>query len=93
LGLPQRLEEALIGWESRVLFRHYLEEGLSKTAVAERLGISRKTVTRWIRLGELDRDMDELPRYRPRPPVPRTLDLYRPIIEARLQTYPKLSSV
>lgn len=31
----------MIGWESRVLFRHYLAEGLSKTAIAERLGISR----------------------------------------------------
>ena len=59
----------MIGWESRVLFRHYLTEGLSKTAIAERLGISRRTVTRWIQSGELDRDLEEPPRYRPRPPV------------------------
>ena len=39
----------MIGWESRVLFRHYLAEGLSKLAIAERLGINRKTVSRWIR--------------------------------------------
>ena len=38
----------MIGWESRVLFRHYLAEGLTETALAERLGISRRTVTRWI---------------------------------------------
>jgi hypothetical protein len=30
---------------------------------------------------------------RQRPPVPRKLDPYRGIIEARLEAYPKLSSV
>jgi transposase len=64
----------VIGWESHVLLRHYLAEGLTKTAVAERLGISRRTVGRWIRSGELDRDLDEPVRYKPRPPVPRKLD-------------------
>jgi transposase len=83
----------VIGWESHVLLRHYLAEGLTKTAVAERLGISRRTVSRWIRSGELDRDLDEPVRYKPRPPVPRKLDPYREIIGARLEAYPKLSSV
>lgn len=83
----------MIGWESRVLFRHYLAEGLTKTAIAERLGISRRTVTRWIASGDLDRDLEEVPRYTPRPPVPRKLDRYKAIIDARLQAYPKLSSV
>ncbi len=83
----------MIGWERRMLLRHYLAEGLSKSAIAEQLGISRKTVTRWIQSGELDRDVDEPPRYRARPPVPRKLDPYRGIIEARLQAYPKLSSI
>lgn len=83
----------MIGWEDLVLFRHYLAEGVSKSAVAQRLGISRRTVSRWIRNGELDRDLDEAPRYKARPPVPRKLDPYKPIIEARLATYPKLSSV
>lgn len=57
--------------------RHYLDEGFTKSAIAERLGISRKAVTRWIRSGDLDRELDEPPRYRPRPPVPRKLDPYR----------------
>jgi transposase len=83
----------VIGWESRVLLRHYLAEGLTKTAVAERLGISRRTVGRWIRSGELDRDLDEPVRYGPRPAVPRKLDAYQGIIRARLEAYPKLSSV
>lgn len=83
----------MIGWEDRVLFRHYLEEGMTKTAIAERLGISRRTVGRWIRKGELDRDPEEPPRYKPRPPVTRKLDPYKGIIEVRLKDYPKLSSV
>lgn len=83
----------MIGWESRVLLRHYLAEGLTKTAIAEQLGISRRTITRWIADGELDRDLDEPPRYRARPVVRRKLDPYRAIIEARLEAFPKLSSV
>ena len=68
----------MIGWESRMLLRLYLTEGLSKSAIAERLGIGRKTVTRWIQNGELDRDVDESPHCKPRPPVHRKLDLNRP---------------
>lgn len=83
----------MIGWEGRVLLRHYLTEGLSKKAIAERLGISRKTVTRWIRQGDLDRDLSEPPRYGPRPAVPRKLDPYQAMILDRLEAYPKLSSV
>jgi transposase len=83
----------VIGWEGRVLLRHYLDEGLTKSAIAERLGISRKTVTRLAQSGDLDRDLDEPPRYKPRPPVPRKLDPYKSIIDARLEAYPKLSSV
>jgi len=76
-----------------MLLRLYLAEGLSKSAIAERLGVSRKTVTRWIQNGELDRDVNESPHYKPRPPVQRKLDPYRGIIETRLHAYPKLSSV
>lgn len=83
----------MIGWEDRVLLRHYLAEGLSKTEVARRLGISRRTVGRLIQNGELDRDLDEPVCYKPRPPVPRKLDPYMGIIAARLEAYPKLSSV
>ncbi len=83
----------MIGWESRVLLRHYLEEGLSQTEIAELLGMNRKTVARWIQGGELDRDLDEPVRYKPRPPVVRKLDPYKAIIQARLEAYPKLSAV
>jgi transposase len=30
------------GWEQRVLVKHYLEQGLSKSAIAERVGVSRR---------------------------------------------------
>ena len=82
------------GREQRVLLRHYLEQGLSKAAVAERLGISRRTVYYWVDSGQLDRELDDEPvRYRVRPPVPHKLDAYRGIVEARLEEFPKLSAV
>ena len=38
--------------------RHYLEQGASKSALARQLGVSRDTIHRWIRSGDLDRDLD-----------------------------------
>jgi transposase len=83
----------VIGWEGRVLLRHYLAEGLSKTQIARRLEINRRTVSRWIQNGELDRDLDKPVHYKPRPPVAQKLDPYKPIIASRLEAYPELSSV
>ena len=40
------------------LLRHYLEQGLSKTAIAERTGISRRTIHHSLATGELDRNPD-----------------------------------
>jgi transposase len=77
-----------------MLLRHYLEQGTSKSALARQLGVSRDTIHRWIRAGDLDRDLDdEAVRYGPRPPAPTKLDAYKSIIEARLATYPQLSAV
>ncbi len=84
----------MYGREKRVLLREYLEQGWSKSALAEKLGISRRTVHHWIETGQLERDADEeAVRYKARPAVERKIDLYRPIIEARLQAYPLLSAV
>ncbi|MBA2305706.1 MAG: IS21 family transposase [Acidobacteria bacterium] len=84
----------MIGREKRMLLRHYLEQGGSKSALARQLGISRDTVHRWIREGDLDRDLDAgAVQYGPRAPVPTKLDRYKPIIMARLEAYPELSSV
>lgn len=80
--------------ETRMLLKHYLAQGASKSALARRLGVSRDTIHRWIRSGELERDLDAAPpQYGPRPPVPTKLTPYRGIIEARLAAYPQLSSV
>src|SRR2546423_3127857 len=84
----------MIGRETRMLLRHYLEQGTSKSTLARQLGVSRDTIYRWIRAGDLDRDLDdEAVQYRPRPPMPTKLDPYKPIIEARLAAYAELSAV
>ena len=84
----------MIGRETRMLLRHYLAQGASKSALARQLGISRDTIHRWIRSGDLDRDLDTTSvRYGPRRPVPTKLDTYKAIIEARLAAYPQLSAV
>lgn len=84
----------MFGRETRMLLRHYLEQGTSKSELARQLGVSRDTIHRWIRDGLLDRDLeDDGVRYGPRPPVATKLDPYKPIIEARLAAYPELSAV
>jgi transposase len=84
----------VIGREKRMLLRHYLKEGLSKSEISRRLEISRDTIHRLIRTGQLDRDLDAEPvRYTPRPPVPTKLEPYRALIVARLAAYPRLSAV
>lgn len=80
--------------EKRVLLREYLRDGWSKSAVARKLGISRRTVHNWIASGQLDRDLDvESVSYGPRPPVEHKIDEYRGIINSRLESYPELSAV
>ncbi len=72
-----------------MLLRHYLDRGTSKSALARQLGVSRDTVHRWIRSGDLDRDLDAQPvRYGPRAVVATKLDPYKAIIETRLAAYP-----
>jgi transposase len=82
------------GQETRMLLRHYLDQGVSKRALARKLGVSRETIHRWIREGELDRDVDQGPvRYGPRRRVTTKLDPYKAIIHARLEAYPELSAI
>jgi len=84
----------MFGRETRMLLRHYLEQGTSKSALARQLGVSRDTIHRWIRDGDLERDLDTTPvHYGPRAPVPTKLGAYKPVIEARLAAYPELSAV
>jgi transposase len=79
--------------ETRVLLRHYLEQGVGKSELAKRFGISRRTVYHWIETGQLDRDLDSHEvHYRARPPVPTRLDPYKAIIQERLEAFPLLTS-
>jgi transposase len=84
----------VIEWERRVILKHYLDEGLSHTAIAHKLGVNRRTIYRLVRSGQLERDLEaEQAQYRPRPPVPKKIDAYRPMIAARLEAYPELSCI
>ena len=57
------------GWETRMLLRHYLEEGVTKTELLRRFGVSRRTIHEWVETGQLDRDLvGGGTRYRARPP-------------------------
>ncbi len=79
--------------EKRVLLRHYLEQGVPKSELARRLGISRRTIYHWIETGQLDRDLDaDDVRYSPRPPVSRKIDQYVGIIASRLEAFPELTA-
>ena len=82
----------MYGWDSLVLLQHLLDDGLSKTAIAQRLGVSRRVVHHWIATGQLSRDLDTAP---PRhyPPRRTLLSPYEAIITTRLATYPELSAV
>jgi transposase len=77
-----------------MLLRHYLEQHWTKTAIADHLGITTRTIERWIAAGEMERDVDAEPvQYGPRPRVPTKLDAYKAVIETRLTKYPELSTV
>ena len=82
----------MYGWDTLVLLTHLLEEGLSKTAIAHRLGISRGLIYHWLRTGQLARDVSEVPLRRERRVPPAKLDPYKPLITTRLATYPELSA-
>lgn len=83
----------MYGREQRVLLRHYLERGLSKAEIAREHGVSRRTVYYWLETGQLDRDLDNAPvRYASRPVVACKIDAFRPIIDARVAEFPKLTA-
>ena len=84
----------MYGREKRVLLREYLQQRLTKAALADKLGISSRTIYQWIETGQLDRDLDnEAVRYKKRPPTPRKIDRYRGIVHSRLEEFPQLSAV
>lgn len=77
----------MLSKEEFYVLKHYLGEGMSKTAIAKKLGVSRMTIYR-----HAAGDKDE-PVYSPRPPRPTLLDPYKDYIRGRLKLYPELSAV
>ena len=82
----------MYGWERLVLLRHLLDEGLPKTEIAARLGVSRRLIYHWIATGQLDQDVAALCAPRERRAGPTKLGAYEAIIRERLDTYPELSA-
>jgi len=79
--------------ETKMLLKHYLEQGLSKAELARHFRVSRRTIYYWIATGQLDHQpgADALG-YSPRPRAPHKLDPFKAIINARLEAYPKLTA-
>ena len=44
-------------WGTRMLLKHYLDQGMTKAELSRRFGVSRRTIHYWIESGELDRDL------------------------------------
>jgi transposase len=77
----------MLSKEAVIVLQHYLQEGLSKTAIARKLGVTRRTVQRYAKSGKT------AARYGPRPPRPAKLDPYVAYLRERLTAYPELSAV
>jgi transposase len=80
-------------WDTLVLLKHFLEQGLSKSAIARETGVSRGLIYHLLRTGQLERDLSVPRPGRSRRVVPQQLDPYKAIIDTRLATYPALSAV
>jgi transposase len=76
----------MLSKEEFILLQHYLNEGIPKTAIANKLGINRRTIYRYLRSGKTE------PRYGPRPSKPYLIDPFRDYIRGRLEVYPELSA-
>jgi transposase len=61
------------------------KEGLTISAIAERTGLDRKTVRKYIERGL------EAPVYGPRQPRVRVMDAYAEYVRERLSAYPELT--
>ena len=80
--------------DTLVLLKHVLASGLSKTAIADQLGNSRRLVHHLIATGQLDRDLGDgaAPRVRTTTGVAK-LAAVTPFSEERLTMYSALSAV
>ncbi|MCY4594855.1 MAG: hypothetical protein OXC19_08665 [Bryobacterales bacterium] len=79
--------------ETKMLLKHYLEQGVSKAELARRFQLSRRTIHYWVESGQLDRELNAgAGGYARRAPIAHKLDPFKGIIEARLEVYPKLTA-
>jgi len=90
---PHAGEAPVYGWDTLVLLKHLLDQGLKKTAIAERLGVSRRLIYHLIATGQLERDLAVPLPHRTRSSPTAKLAPYHAIITTRLATYPELSAV
>ena len=77
----------MLSKEEFIMVQHYLREGLPKTVIARKLGISRMTVHRHAEASKT------LPAFTVRKPKPLLLDPFNDYIQSRLSSYPELSAV
>jgi transposase-like protein len=45
------------GWDTFVLLKHLLDQGVPKAAIARQLGVSRRILYHWIATGQVERDL------------------------------------
>lgn len=73
--------------------KHFLDQSASKAELLRRLGVNRRSIHDWIETTQLDRDLSAgVQGYSPRSPASYKLDLYKAIVDARLEAFPKLSA-
>lgn len=77
----------MLSKEEFIMVQHYLREGLPKTVIARKLGISRMTVHRHAE------ESKTLPVFAVRKPKLLLLDPFKGYIQSRLSSYPELSAV
>ncbi len=71
--------------EEWIMIRHLLEKGFSKSAIAQELGIDRKTVRKYLK-------NKENPKYHRTQPYPSILDSFKEEILLKLGKYPKITA-
>ena len=72
--------------------KQYLDQGVSKTELSRRFGISRRTIHHWIETGQLERDLEAGPTRRAPRRRAHKLDPYKAIIDERRREFPRLSA-
>jgi transposase len=77
--------QKMLSKEDFIVLQHFIQEGLPRKAIAQRLGVSRKTVQRYANPGAQ-------PAYRARPERSTVIDPYKDYIKGRLQIFPELTA-